>query len=62
MTHASPAKAAYSIAELCQIIGLGKTTVYSEISAGRIKTLKAGRRTLVPATEVAAFLERLAKA
>lgn len=53
-------KAAYSIAEVCQLLGLGKTTVYCAIGAGQIKTLKVGRRTIIPATEVAAFLERLA--
>lgn len=62
MSQHSPLKAVYSIAELGQILGLGKTTIYIEIGAGRIKTLKVGRRTLVPATEVAAFLERLAEA
>lgn len=60
MHQQSLAKAAYSIAELCQTLGIGKTTAYSQIQAGRIKTLKVGRRTIVPATEVAAFLERLA--
>lgn len=60
MNHPSSAKAVYSIAELCQILGLGKTTIYSAIGAGQIKTLKVGRRTIIPATEVAAFLDRLA--
>lgn len=59
MLNQAPPKAAYSIAELCQILGLGKTTVYSAIGAGLIKTLKVGRRTIVPATEVETFLARL---
>lgn len=59
--HQHPtAKAAYSIAEICQALGIGKTTVYAQIQAGNIKTLKVGRRTIVPAGEIVAFLERLA--
>jgi len=60
MNFHPPAKAAYSIAELCKILGIGKTSVYAQIQAGNIKTLKVGRRTIVPAGEIGAFLERIA--
>ena len=50
---------AYSIAEAARMIGLGRTSIYAAISAGKLKTRKAGRRTLVEATALQDFLENL---
>lgn len=52
-------KAALSVAEFCQAVGIGRSFFYEQLKAGRIKAVKAGRRTLVPATEVANWLGRL---
>jgi excisionase family DNA binding protein len=38
---------AYSIAELPELISLGRSQIYEEIRAGRLRTVKSGRRTLV---------------
>lgn len=51
---------AYSIGDVCRITTLGRTKVYGEIAAGRIRTLKVGRRTIIPTTEIEAFFQRLA--
>ena len=42
-------KLAYSIREACAASSLGKTTLYSHISAGRLKAVRIGGRTVIPA-------------
>ncbi len=56
---AANGRAAYSIREFCSIVGVGRSRAYREIAAGRLKVLKCGKRTLVRATEVEAWLDRL---
>jgi excisionase family DNA binding protein len=53
-------KAAYSIAEFCELVSLGRSRVFEEIRDKRLRIVKVGRRTLIPALEVTAWLERLA--
>jgi excisionase family DNA binding protein len=50
---------AYSIEEFARLAGLGRTTVYQEIRNGRLRPLKVGKRTLVPADEARCWLARL---
>ncbi len=38
----------YSILEAAELLGIGRTALYGEIRAGRVRTLKVGRRRLVP--------------
>jgi excisionase family DNA binding protein len=52
-------RAAYTVDEFCAAHGIGRTTFYAELKAGRIKVLKCGRKTLVPKTESDAWLGRL---
>lgn len=52
-------KAAISVAEFCRTCSIGRSSFYNLVSAGRIRIKKLGRRTLVPAGEVAAFLDSL---
>jgi len=52
-------KALYSIAEASEILSIGKTTTYSLIRTGRIPVVKIGRKSVVPATGIAAFLASL---
>lgn len=40
-------KLAYSIPDLMHASGLGRTFIYSEIAAGRLKVKKAGSRTII---------------
>lgn len=51
--------AALTVRAFCHATTLGRTKVYELLSAGAIRAIKVGRRTLIPATEVQAFLERL---
>jgi excisionase family DNA binding protein len=53
---------ALSIEEFCSRYGIGRTTVYSEIKAGRLKAVKVGRRTLVPDHAGEAWLRSLPQA
>jgi excisionase family DNA binding protein len=50
---------AYSIEETARITSLGRTALYEEIKAGRLKARKAGRRTIIIADELRAWLASL---
>ena len=52
-------KLAYSVAELAQVAGVGRTFVYGEINEGRLKLKKAGRRSLILSGDAAAWLASL---
>lgn len=49
---------AYGPMEFAQRLGVGRTTVYTMLSNGDLRSLKVGRRRLIPASE----LQRLLKA
>jgi hypothetical protein len=53
------AKAAYSVDEFCAAHGIGRSLCYEEISAGRLRVRKVGRRTLILAADAAAWREAL---
>lgn len=50
-------KNAYTPAEICRRNGIGKTTLYAEIKAGRLEAIKVGRRTLITASAERAWLK-----
>lgn len=52
-------RVSYSRNEFCRIHGISLSTLQREIRAGRIRVFKAGRRTLIPASEVHAWPSRL---
>ena len=51
-----PPKLAYSIREACRASSLGRSTVYSHISAGRLRAVRVGGRTLIPAESLLALI------
>jgi excisionase family DNA binding protein len=51
-----PTKITYSIKEACKASSLAKTTIYGAISANRLKAVRVGGRTLIPADALRAFL------
>ena len=55
----SAQRVTYSIAEFAARTGLGRTRVFEELKAGRLRAVKCGRRTLIPAAEVDAWLKAL---
>jgi excisionase family DNA binding protein len=54
-------KFAYAIADLPKIVSLGRSFIYEEIRAGKLRTVKAGRRTLVLADDLKSWLGSLAQ-
>jgi excisionase family DNA binding protein len=52
-------KMAFSINEARQATGLGRSRLYEEIAAGRLRIAKSGRRTLVLAESLQSFLKAL---
>jgi predicted DNA-binding transcriptional regulator AlpA len=52
-------KRAFSIAAFCENYGIGRTSAYEEIAAGRLQVVKAGKRTLVPADAAESWLRNL---
>ncbi|MDP3803473.1 excisionase family DNA-binding protein [Brevundimonas sp.] len=57
--HTTP-PALMSIQAFCAWAGIGRTKVYEEIEAGRLSTVKVGRRRLVPMQQAQLWLEGLA--
>ena len=52
-------KIAYSIPQFCSACAVGRTFVYEEIKAGRLRACKAGRRTIIDAAEARRWLAAL---
>ena len=52
----------YSIAEVKDRLGIGNTSVYQEISAGRLVALKLGARTFVTAESLERYIGSLPRA
>ena len=55
----SGAKLAYSVEEFGAVAGLGRTKLYAEIGAGRLRARKAGKRTIILAEDARAYLASL---
>ncbi len=53
--HDTP-KIGYSIREACQASSLGRTTLYSHIAAGRLRAVRVGGRTIIPAEALHALI------
>ncbi|MFI5258567.1 MAG: helix-turn-helix domain-containing protein [Candidatus Limnocylindrales bacterium] len=41
-----------SIEQAARALGIGRTALYSEIGAGRVRSVKVGRRRLVPTSAI----------
>ena len=52
----NPPKIAYSIREACQASSLGRTTLYAHIAAGRLRAVRIGGRTVIPAESLHALI------
>ena len=53
-------KLAHSIPEFLAAVPIGRTKLYEELEAGRLRAVKVGRRTLIPSTEAERWLAELA--
>lgn len=52
----NPPKLAYSIREACRASSLGRSTLYGHISAGRLRAVRVGGRTIIPAESLHALI------
>jgi len=52
-----PEKLAYSIKDAAKALGLGTTTINRMIKDGRLKAVKIGGRTLIPAAALRAIID-----
>jgi excisionase family DNA binding protein len=53
-----PARRAWRVKDLSKAIGLSKSTLYSAMNDGRLRSIKVAGRRLVPADAVDEFLNR----
>ncbi len=51
------AKLAYTIPEFCSATGVGRTSVYEEIAAGRLIAIKVAGRRLITRADAERWLE-----
>ena len=57
MTHQNyPRRIAYSINEACAATSLGRTSIYAHIAAGRLRAVRVGGRTVIPADSLEALI------
>lgn len=50
---------AYTIKQFCEEFGIGRSLAYAEIAAGRLRSRKVGKRTLVMRSDVERWAESL---
>ena len=50
---------AFTINEVCFLARFGRDKFYAELNAGKIKTVRVGRRTLVPVAAAHEYLKSL---
>lgn len=55
-TNPNPAKLAYSIKEACAASSLGKTSIWNHVKNGRLRVIRLGGRTLIPAESLHALI------
>jgi excisionase family DNA binding protein len=53
-------KLALTVDEFCAACSIGRSTFYQNVKGGRIRVLKAGKRTLIASTEAQRWLDSLA--
>ena len=45
----------YSVEQAAELLAVGRTFLFGEIAKGNLRTLKAGRRRLVPASSISDY-------
>jgi len=57
--QSEPARLAYTLKEVQEFVGISRSAIYLALSDGDLRAVKAGRRTLVLAKDLQAWLETL---
>lgn len=55
-------KIGYSVDEAGHVSSVGRTLIYQEIAAGNLRSIKVGRRTVIRAEDLKAWLDAKVKA
>jgi excisionase family DNA binding protein len=55
-------KLAFTVEEAARALGIGRTKLFAEIAAGRLRARKAGKRTLIAVEDARAYLASLPSA
>lgn len=55
----TPAPRLYSVTSASQILNIGRSHAYDEIRLGRLRTVRSGRRRLVPTEYIEEYIELL---
>jgi excisionase family DNA binding protein len=49
----------FSVSDVCKATGLGRTSVFELIKRGKLRAIKAGRRTLIRHDDLMSYLDTL---
>lgn len=53
----APEALALSIPDAAAALGIGRSTIYKSISAGNLRVVRIGRRTLIPVSALRALID-----
>jgi len=59
LTSSSESSLAFTIAQAAKVSGVGRSTIYNELGAGKLQARKLGRRTLILASDLSLWLSSL---
>jgi excisionase family DNA binding protein len=49
----------FGVDEAARRLGISRTTLYGELAAGRVRSLKVGRRRVIPVDALAEYVHRI---
>ena len=56
-----PDRLTFSIEEAARALGVGRSLIFTLLKEGQLKSIRVGRRRLIPSGELQAFLDRQAQ-
>ena len=57
--EATPQPLGYTVAQAVKATGIGRTTIYADLKSGRLAARKRGKRTIILADDLRAYLASL---